>query len=313
MSMSDAARLPRWLLSALQICLSLALMLWLARGLDWGELTAAWKQIDPRWVALSVTFYYLSVAISCYKWRLTLASEGLSAPFGRLLRWYLIGSFASNFLPTEIGGDLGRGIYAARSLGSAGGVARSIFLERLTGLVALLAIALTSAGLLFNLWWLIGLIIAASCGAGLGARRIDQALLLRGGRIANTYQKIRAALITSLGSPGRMAQLLIASLILQLLSCFGVWLNMRAVHVDLDLGRTIQVASLASAAGSLPISMNGWGVRESIYTSLLNGALLAQILAGALFGRLLALLLSMSGALALAFEPAAKPVTEGSP
>ena len=313
MTERTVSRSSRWLISALQISLSAGLMLWLVSSLDWAALTRTWAQLDLRWVALSAIFYYLNIVISCYKWKLTLAAEGLSAPFMRLVRWYLIGAFASNILPTEFGGDFGRGVSAARVLGQPARVARSILFERLTGLLVLLVFALVVAGMLFELWWPLGVALVGACGTALVARSIEITLLRRSGRIARFYQKLRDTLSVALGSPSRVVQLLLASMIFHLLGSIGVWVNMRAVHVDLDLGRTMQVATLASAAGALPISLNGWGVREGIYGSLLNGATGAAILAGALLGRALALLFTLSGAIALAFEPSSEPKAERVP
>jgi glycosyltransferase 2 family protein len=300
-------RKGRWLLVLMQAMLSLGLMYWLLTSLDWRMIVASWARIDLRWVAVSVLFYYLNLAISCYKWKLTLAWDGLHAPFSRLIRWYLIGAFANNFLPGEFGGDLGRGALAARMLGNPAGIARSILIERLTGLSVLLVLAAVSATLLFNIWWFIPASLIGVIGVLLLTRSLGAALLKHTNRLGVLLQQARERLLVARRAPWDVAQLLIASLVFQSLSCLGVWLNMRAVHIELDAGRTFQVAAMAAVAGALPVSLNGWGVREGFYTTLLHQVPSAEILAGALFGRALGIVLTLGGAFAWMLEPTHQP------
>ena len=69
----------------------------------------------------------------------------MEAPAGKLFLSYLVGQFFNFFLPTTVGGDIFR-IYDTRHLSQ--GAARSatiIFIERLSGLFALLVIACLAA------------------------------------------------------------------------------------------------------------------------------------------------------------------------
>jgi hypothetical protein len=61
---------------------------------------------------------------------------------------------------------------------------------------------------------------------------------------------------------------------------------------------------MAGVLGVLPIAINGWGVRESVFVTLLAplGAAPGDILAGVLLGRALVLALSLVGAAPLLLE-----------
>jgi glycosyltransferase 2 family protein len=298
------SRRRSWL-TLVQGLVSVALFVWVVRHISWADLLLDLSRASPVFVALSCLLYYAGIVLSCYKWRSTLGIEEVSMPLPRLARWYLIGAFANNFLPTDIGGDLGRGFYASRYTGKPLAITRSILLERLTGLAAMLALAwvglVVVAGQLA-----IGLIAAAaSVLAGLIGwkliakieRRLPerpQELFKAAGTIWKQYRR----------RPRQIGLILALSLLFQLMAGFGTWINLLAVGVRLPLLAVLLVAAMAGVLGILPISVNGWGVKESLYIALLApiGATASGILAGVLLGRALMLILSLAGVIPLVLE-----------
>ncbi len=63
-----------------------------------------------------------------------------------LLGAYLAGQFANNFLPTTVGGDALRIAQLGRRIGSYSQASASVFVERLTGFLALSLLANAGAG-----------------------------------------------------------------------------------------------------------------------------------------------------------------------
>jgi glycosyltransferase 2 family protein len=297
-------------LTLVQGLVSLCLLFWVVRQVSWVELAHNLSIASPSLIVLTCLLYYIGIVLSCCKWQSILKIEGVSVPLFRLLRWYLIGSFANNFLPTDVGGDLGRGFYASRSIGQSALIARSILVERLTGLAVMLMLA-----------W-IGLIIIA--------HQVIIALLLAGAGIlvslmvwllfvgvANRLPERLQAILELWRSiwqqyrlqPARIGWILIASLIFQLMAGFGAWVNFRAVGMSLPLSTMLLVFAMASVLGLLPISVNGWGVKESVYIGLLTPVIASpgNILAGVLLGRALAFLLSLAGVIPLMIEKKSLP------
>ena len=85
-------------------------------------------------------------AISTLKWRILQGPVGLpSTPYLRLLGFYFTGMFFNLFLPTIIGGDAVKALLLARETGAPARATMSVFMERNTGLCALLLIALVAA------------------------------------------------------------------------------------------------------------------------------------------------------------------------
>lgn len=305
---------------AVQALLSAALLAWLMVSADWRAMVVVLRTVSPAIVGIGVGVYLLGVLASCLKWHLLLRLEGMSVPISRLARWYLIGAFASNFLPTDIGGDFGRGYLAARATRRPLGVARSILLERLSGLLFLLGLAGTGA---LALWPAQHAAIAGALAVllTLGVLGWSQARHSASGALAAWQARIPARLralttdstaLLARGArqPTLVAMVLILSLGIQLLAGLGLWLNMRAVGLTLPLWPSVLAWSLASAISLLPVSINGWGVREGLLVALLTplGAESGAVLAGALLARGLVLGCSLPGALLLPLEARGAPL-----
>jgi len=80
---------------------------------------------------------------------------------------------------------------------------------------------------------------------------------------------------------------------------------MLAVGVDLPFLTVVPIAALVGLIGLLPVSINGWGVREVLIVTLLTplGAPADRVLAGALLGRFLVLVVTLVGGVLLWLEP----------
>jgi uncharacterized membrane protein YbhN (UPF0104 family) len=117
-------------------------------------------------------------------------------------------------------------------------------------------------------------------------------------RLRGAAQLIGPQLAGYLGSPSLLGAVFAISLAFQLLAGYGVWLNLSAVGAQLPLHVVVLATAIAGVAGLLPITINGWGVREGLFVALLTpfGATAGQALAGALLGRCLVLLVTLPGA-----------------
>ena len=107
------------------------------RGHDFAAIV---RGADPVYFALSIAIVPVLLVTSCAKWKVLLDAQGCRVPFLFLIRVYLIGYYFSNLLPSMVGGDLVRLYYAGKRVGSHGHAAASVFLERFTGILLLLAL-----------------------------------------------------------------------------------------------------------------------------------------------------------------------------
>lgn len=96
-------------------------------------------------LALALLFYLLCQLVSTVRWLVLAHSMGLGGGIGQFYAFYLMGMFFNLFLPTAIGGDLGKAMLLARDKASTWARAfLSILSDRFCGLIALLTISLVS-------------------------------------------------------------------------------------------------------------------------------------------------------------------------
>lgn len=296
-----AGRLRRYLILVAQLLVSLGLLAWVIQHIAWRDVVLALARVHPLFLLWGGCLYYLGILLSCCKWRSTLQAEGVAAPYHRLVRWYLIGAFASNFLPSDVGGDVGRAVYASRYTGRVGAVTRSIVVERLSGfailaLFAWIGLIVIMGQVLIALLLLLGGIAALLLG-WLLHRRLPARMLKFVQTLARTVAPYRR-------QPRAAGKLLLLSIAFHLLSGYSVWAMLYAVQVNVPLAPVILVAAIANVVSALPITLSGWGVREAVVVSLLApfGVSATPVLAGIVLGRTLVLLSSLVGVVPLMFE-----------
>jgi glycosyltransferase 2 family protein len=131
---------------ALQAALTATL---LAAFADWPGMASALRRADLGPVLAALAVSLLGVLLSAAKWRLLLRRVDITLPFREAARLYWVGMFASNFLPTSVGGDAVRlALTPARDRLAL--VAGSILVERLTGFMVMLA--LCALGIALGPW-----------------------------------------------------------------------------------------------------------------------------------------------------------------
>lgn len=94
------------------------------------------------WAVLVIPFL-----VTAWRWMKLMQPQGIRIPYRKCLALTFVGQFYSTFLPGITGGDLVKIVYTSRLTGSKGKSAVTILLDRVIGLVALMVIAGTSAGI----------------------------------------------------------------------------------------------------------------------------------------------------------------------
>lgn len=304
------------LLHLLRIAVSGGLIALLVAQADPRQIWQVWRGIDLRLLALALLLQLLGIALSAAKWRVLLRAHGQALSFRWLLNLYLIGQFASNFLPTVVGGDAVRVVQLGRRIGSYSAASASVFLERLTGFVALAGLAnLALLGLLQTellganqplllLTVGFGLVALAALLAVFWAARFQRMV----GRFVPAFaraplQRVADAL-TDYAPRGRQLVLVLGlSLLFQCL-----WVGLHAVcGLALGLSAPLLLYTLMATntdmVGLAPVFVNNLGAREMVFLLYLAplgvGSAQAVALALLIFG--VRLLVSVLGGLVLAF------------
>ncbi|NYS23912.1 flippase-like domain-containing protein [Rhodobacteraceae bacterium 2376] len=240
---------------------ALALLLAVLGG---AEITQHLRQAAPGWVALAAGLLAAQIILSALRWRLSAGALGLAMTRRAAVGEYFLSVLGNTLLPGGVLGDIGR---AARARHTAGleVAAQSVVIERLTGQV-FLALA---AALGLGVWLWPG---PGAWGVALAAVGVPVAALwwLRratGSRAGLWRRALRAARLVWLDRRGWRAQ---AGLSLLILGCNigGFWAAAAAAGVVLSAPDALLLIPLTLMAMLLPVSVNGWGLREGVAATL---------------------------------------------
>ena len=130
----------------LQILVSLTLLIlvawWVGLFSDLGRqrFVQMIRDADMGYLIASVLIGVVVNMSSALKWWMLSRVRDLKAGFWRIFSYYVIGQFYNLFLPTSVGGDVVRAVELGRFSGRPADAMASVFVERYTGVLVLLAL-----------------------------------------------------------------------------------------------------------------------------------------------------------------------------
>ena len=277
--------MSRPLIVAAKLAVSAILLTLLVSRTDLSEVWAAVRGAD--WLTLSAAFamFYVGYSIVASRWRILLSALGAEVPFGYLFRSFMVAVFFNNFLPSTVGGDAMRMYDSWRTGVSKTSAVTVVMVDRFMGLLALLLFAL--CGLLLGaqrsfgesqIGWVVGLASAAACAvlllllflpqaaAGLGSKLSSGAPA----KLADLFGRIVASLRGFAARRDALWMALLLSIALQANVIVYHWLVATAFGLDVSLIAFFLIVPVALIVMMIPISINGIGVRESVFVLLLG-------------------------------------------
>ena len=304
------------LLWALKIVVSAGLLYLLLSRVDLSRLVAQARTASPAWLAAALGLYFVMILISAWRWNLLLRAQHVEVPFAALTNSFLVATFFNNFLPSNIGGDVIRIGDTARPARSKTLATTVVLVDRGVGLVGLVFVAAAGATLAARvsdaigplgpglLWGLLGLALAVA---------VPVLLLPEGvGRVLRPLRAIHQEwvearierLVEALGrfrdSPRTILACFMGAIFVQ-----GVLVGFyaavaHAIGLRIALSHLAILVPVSFVFQMLPISVNGFGVREWVFTTYLGrlGLPAESALALSFIGAALIMLFSTSGAVA---------------
>jgi uncharacterized membrane protein YbhN (UPF0104 family) len=137
-------------LRALRVLVAAALVGALIYAVDWRAIPGYVAGLDWHWAVLAVFALGSHFLISPWKWQWALRIHGLEFELPYLVRANGIGFFFNNFLPSAIGGDAYRIMSTWPAEGFRSRAISAVVIERVAGLLTLIAIGNVGAVLLFK-------------------------------------------------------------------------------------------------------------------------------------------------------------------
>lgn len=260
-----------WISVAIKAAITLALMGWLLHRIDLAPVMARFGQLDAAFAIAAVAVMMAQLLLTGWRWMTIAAIIGAPVERARALRLTLIGQFFNQTLPSAIGGDAVRAWLASREGVPLGKAISGVFADRLVALLLLVAIVgatlpafyarVPDAGLRTA-----SIVLVAATAAGVAALITlgpSVTALLQRHRwtrpLADLANDLRAVLIAVPAG----ALVIAMAIVVHLGVIASVWLVARALALDVSLLDCLVLVPPIVLVTTLPISIAGWGVRES--------------------------------------------------
>ncbi|NJR57491.1 MAG: flippase-like domain-containing protein [Cyanobacteria bacterium CRU_2_1] len=266
--------------TSIKIAISAALIFWIVQGVEISEIFEIIGSASLPILLFSFLFKFLGYYISAIRWRILLRAQGADASILFLISSYFVGFFLNNILPSSIGGDVVR-IYDSWRAGTNRPTAITvIFIDRFLGSLALLflifftlliptqlpsalpisrlGIAISTIGMI-GLCWLI--FVAPRSLSNLIAK-INLPFLQK---LNTTFSKVADAFDTFQQQRGALINSLWLSIALQINVVIYHYFIAQSLHLSVPFYSFFITIPVYTLITTLPISINGIGVRENLF------------------------------------------------
>ncbi|HUF22851.1 MAG TPA: lysylphosphatidylglycerol synthase transmembrane domain-containing protein [Vicinamibacterales bacterium] len=313
--MSSPARGRQALVWSIKIAVSVGLLAILFSRVDFAELWAHARGASPAWIAAALALQLLMVLASAWRWGVLLRAAGVDVPRGRLLTSYVVAVFFNNFLPSNIGGDFVRIADTARPAGSKTVATLIVLGDRAIGLLGLLLVGALGSSFAADLpgtgvigpsmlWTAFGSALAMAVALvfhpSLLVRLLQPVERVHPEWIGERLGRLDALLGRVRLSPRALAVSLGSAVAVQLtLVAFYVAVA-RSLSVPVSYWQLALIVPLTFLMQMLPVSLNGFGVREASFAYYFTriGLTIEQALLVSFLGAGVILAFSLSGAVA---------------
>lgn len=308
---SPPSRARTLVIRAIKAAVSIGLLALLFSRVDLGRLWSVARQASPAWLAAALLLYFAMVLASTLRWGILLRAQHVRLPYRFLTQSFLVATFFNNFLPSNIGGDVVRITDTAKAAGSKTLATTVVLIDRGLGLLGLALMAATGATLMQRmavgpvgpgvLW----------AGFGLGAMIATPALLMpetvtkllhplrvfHQDWVDARIEKLTYALTRFKETPGALAGCFAGAVAVQaILVAFYVAIA-RSMNIPIGFAELAVIVPVSFIVQMLPLSVNGFGVREATFGFYFTrlGLPLESALLVSFVGAALIMLFSLSG------------------
>ncbi len=289
---TDRRRGRELLLFAGKLAVSAGLIWFLMSRQSLTEIRGAMAAPRWGWLVAALGVYGLSAFGGAQQWAWILRAAGIAAPAREIRRLYFIGLFFNNFLPANIGGDAYKIIDLGRSEHRPLGVFCATLMDRLIGLGALMALAvLVLAGaavakiplpvttlLMIPLLVLLAVVLALLLSRRLGSLLPDLIRRLGLAGVADKVARVTDEFARYRPQVRFLNAIFAFSVLVQLLRMAThllVALGLGYALTGTQMVQLLVLVPMLAVMLTLPVTINGIGLRESVAAELLISAGLA--------------------------------------
>lgn len=255
------------------------LIFYLIYQIDFEEALNILRKSNPIYILLSFFLINLGIFISSYKWYLLLRGKGIEYSYLRLNTAYYIGSFFNNFLPSIIGGDFIKSKLISKKE-DFHLIMSSTIVERYLGVLATLVFVFVSYFIVLSRvnFPIEAMIIAILISFAAIAFPI---ILIYGSRLSNvkkliqylpknTYKVLEKYFIALKEFKKNILIGFCLSIVFHLVRLLIYYTVCMFLSVEVDIFFLAFAMSVNTIILMFPISINGIGVRESVFVVILG-------------------------------------------
>ncbi|HHF56673.1 MAG TPA: flippase-like domain-containing protein [Thermoplasmatales archaeon] len=228
---------------------------------------------------LALLLENFGVMISAKKWQMLLHDKKIEIPYMDSLSYYYIGSFFNTMMPSSVGGDVIKAYMLGKKADKIN-VFSSVIMDRLTGLIAVIFIAVLAVASFFSLlpqrvipiillivvFFFISLLLLIKTSF---FERLVDVIFRRWKKARDFFYEIIMSL-----KRYKNKKLLLSALLISLLFHLLMILNNFVLSISIGAGIPLIYffifVPIAELLVALPISIQGFGVREGSYAILFS-------------------------------------------
>jgi glycosyltransferase 2 family protein len=312
---SEASKARRTVLLALKIAVSVILLVFLFSRVDLAAVWQGAKTASPAWLLIAVLLYGANMAASAWRWHVLLKAQEVQLRRRTLIASYLVAAFFNNFLPSNIGGDVVCIRDTARPAGSKTLATTIVLFDRILGLMGLVLVA--AVGATFNagshepdttviwpawLWAAFVLGLTAMITFVMAPRHVARLLqpltAFNPEWVGRRIETLTDALSRFRQRPAALAGCFTGAVFVQGILVVYFLAVVRALDMPIRLWDLAVIVPISFVIQMLPVSVNGFGVREATFAVYFSriGLPIQSALLLSLTSAVLAMLVSLTGA-----------------
>lgn len=271
----------KWLSFAFRLVCTIVIFFFLFRSVSWSSLLEKIRHLDDGELLMGLVVGFSGVLISSYQWQSLLDAEKIRIDLRKLINFYLVGIAFSHFLPTGMGGDVVKAYYVGQEGKNVAGSASAVVMSRVTGLFGMLLVSLPAliiwhssfSNQVIVSFLLFSLAICAAIG---GAVFLVTLLprFVKGKwaehRLLSPVFKIGKALSRSASRPQSMAIAVGYGFLFHLAACLNYYSYGVVLHLNVPYTFYLVAIPFVSLIAFLPVSINGFGLRESAFVFIFS-------------------------------------------
>jgi uncharacterized membrane protein YbhN (UPF0104 family) len=252
----------------LRLLCTVVLFAILLHAVSWPLLLMKLREADVGLLLVGVVVGLSGVIVSAYQWQSLLSAEHIHIDLRRLVDLYLVGIAFNHFLPTGMGGDVVKAYYIGKEANNHASSASAVIMSRVTGFGGMLLISVPVV-VIWHASFMRAFIIyfMLSCLLILGALIGIFWLIMLLPKLTSRWLKGHAftsALRNSIARPQAMCIATLFGMFFHITAALNYYSLANALHINtIPIIFYLVAVPFVALVSFLPISFNGFGLRES--------------------------------------------------